>query len=137
VLLLVLVARARAIEPFVLAAFATGRRAAAVAVVAVLLAVPHVMYTIDPHRLHDMTFVHRGVCPVPDSLVTHPRYYACVRAQLWSHPSPLREAWQLLGSARGRSALFFYAGLIGALCALAHATARRSREDAARGVDGL
>jgi len=96
VLLIGLFRYAEGAEVIVRPLVASPGRAGIVALVVAVAAIPHVSSIFEADHLNRRTFVDRGVCPVPKSPPDFERYYRCIRAQAWEHPSPLLEGYRLV-----------------------------------------
>jgi hypothetical protein len=114
-LLVSLHARARVLQPFFERLLAPAWSRVALVGLVVLLGLPHLINTVQAHRLNRMTFVDRGVCPVPSSPFARVRYYDCIRRQTWTDPSPLLTAGQMLGEPSSGGTALVYLLLVGGI----------------------
>lgn len=103
-----------AAEAVVRPVVATAARAAAFTLVVALLATPHLSSIFHSDYFVRTTFVDRGVCPAPDSPSTYDRYYRCIEAQAWEHPSPLLRGYRVVSTPAVRSSVILFALLAAA-----------------------
>jgi hypothetical protein len=123
-LLIAFFAYSTAAEALVRPVVATPARAAAFTLVVTLLAIPHLSSIFQSDYFVRTTFIDRGICPAPDSPHTYARYYRCIEAQAWEHPSPLLRGYRVVSNPAVRSSAILFALLTGAggvlLCRVAH-----------------
>ncbi len=112
VLLIAFFAYPAAAEAVVRPVVATAPRAAMFTLVVALLATPHLSSIFRSDYFVQTTFVDRGVCPVPDSPSTYARYYRCIEAQAWEHPSPLLRGYRVVSDPAVRPSAILFALLV-------------------------
>ncbi|HEY0094840.1 MAG TPA: hypothetical protein VGB96_10960, partial [Archangium sp.] len=94
-LLVLLSAYAPAAGSLVRPLVATPVRAALLAVLLAGASVPHLISIYRSNELLNALFVEPGACPGPDLPERSAQAWRCLRAQAWSHPSPLLHAYRL------------------------------------------
>jgi hypothetical protein len=115
-LLVLLYAYAGAAESLVRPLVATPVRAALLALALAVASVPHLVSIYRSNELLYALFVEPGECPGPDLPERYDRAWRCLRAQAWTHPSSLLNAYRMApGTAMPRRALL-YPGLLALGC---------------------
>jgi hypothetical protein len=107
-LLVLLYAYAGTAESLIRPLVATPARAALLALVMMVAAVPHLVSIYRSNELLNALFVEPSVCPGPDRPETYEEYWRCLRAQAWVHPSPLMHAYRMVpGTDMPKRALWY------------------------------
>ena len=94
-LLVLLEAYAPAAASLVRPLVATPVRAVLLAVLLAVASVPHLISIYRSNELLNALFVEPGECPGPDLPERQAQAWRCLRAQAWSHPSPLLHAYRM------------------------------------------
>jgi hypothetical protein len=114
-LLVALHARVQVLEPFFQRLLAPAWTRVALVFLVVIVGLPHLIDAVQTHRVNGITFVEKGVCPVPSSPAARVRYYDCIRRQTWRDPSPLLTAARMLNEPKSRNTALVYLLLVGGI----------------------
>ncbi|XXF80700.1 hypothetical protein P2318_13380 [Myxococcaceae bacterium GXIMD 01537] len=115
-LLVLLYAYSQAAEALVRPLVATPVHAALLALVLCVVGAPHFVSIVRSNELLEAFFVHQGTCPGPDQLALRAEAYQCLRAQAWTHASPLLHAYQLIPDTHLRMRALVYPFLLALGC---------------------